>query len=306
MPWREHWSKWQRPMGLLLGMLALVLVASRLWTYRDQVEPALQHSRPDLLVVSVMVAVLSQGFFALAWFRLLKAAGSRISRLDAFSSWSVSLAAKYVPGKVWQAVLRKSTHGMTDEPVLPQYFREQLISVGTACLVVAMHAPQALSLTTQGPFRIVALVGGMGLVWATMSGWLPHWLPEAWRTWWLQCRPRPTVVLQACLLNMAGYALLSLGLAVLLLGFSIEGIGITELASGLCFGGLVGLAAFFIPAGLGVREAGLYWFLAPKLGAGPAALVAIASRAWLITADCLLATLGISVSMARHLRMPKP
>jgi hypothetical protein len=244
--------------------------------------------------------MVAQGTFAFGWIRLLEAAGSRVTRLAALSSWSASLAGKYLPGKIWQPLLRKSTHGISGEPVLPQYIREQLISAGTACLFVAMHAPRALPLAWQVPFQTLAALAGLALIGASTSGWLPRWAPAGLRNWWLDFRPRPVLLLQVCLLNVTGYALLAVGLATLLRGMSIESGGIIEVASGLCFGGLAGLFAFFIPAGLGVREAGLYWFFAPVLGPGPAALVAVASRIWLIAVDCILVALGVSASVARQ------
>lgn len=300
MNWRERWSRWQRPFGLLLGTFALALVASRLWNYRDEVAPALHHSRPGLLCAALLVAIVSQAFFAFGWTRLIEATGSRISRLDALSSWSTSLAAKYLPGKIWQAVVRQSMHGASGEAVLTLYVREQLVSVGTACLFVAMHAPPALPPTSRGPFQVLVLITGLALIGISMSVWLPRWIPARLRNWWQDCRPHSVVLVQMCLLDIVGYTLLAIGLAILLRGLSIEGGGLIELASGLCFGGLAGLFAFFIPAGLGAREAGLYWFLAPILGAGPAALVAIASRVWLITADCVLVAMGVSISMITH------
>lgn len=296
MHWGKAWSKWHRPMGLLLGLAALAFVATRLWTYRAQIEPVLGQSRPAFVAASLAIAIVSQTLFALGWVRLLKSTGSKVAARRAFASWNISLGAKYLPGKIWQAVMRKGMHGMPGEAVLPLYFREQLVSIGIACLFVAMHAPRALPPASQDVFRILVLMAGLALLAASMTHWLPQMVPARLRHWWSHGSPRTRVIAQVCLLNAAGYASLAIGLAVLLKGLSINGIGAIELASGLCFGGLAGLFAFFIPAGLGVREAGLYWFLSPALGAGPAALIAVASRAWLMATDLLVVAIGVCLS----------
>ena len=63
--------------------------------------------------------------------------------------------------------------------------------------------------------------------------------------------------------------------------------------AGLCFAGLAGIAAFFVPAGIGVREAALAWYLAPVIGPAPAALLAVASRLWISTGEAVLVGGGL-------------
>lgn len=56
-----------------------------------------------------------------------------------------------------------------------------------------------------------------------------------------------------------------------------------------------GFLAFFMPSGLGVREAALIFFLNPEVGEANAIIIAIASRLWLIFGDLISFLLSNSV-----------
>ncbi len=77
--------------------------------------------------------------------------------------------------------------------------------------------------------------------------------------------------------------------------------------AGLCFAGLAGIAAFFVPAGIGVREAALVWYLAPVIGPGPAALLAVAARVWISVGEAGLVAAGMLVlHQSAHREEPAP
>jgi hypothetical protein len=60
----------------------------------------------------------------------------------------------------------------------------------------------------------------------------------------------------------------------------------------LCLSGIAGIAVFVVPAGIGVREGVLVWVLAAFTTPAYAALIAVASRAWLTAGDVFVVTLG--------------
>ena len=96
------------------------------------------------------------------------------------------------------------------------------------------------------------------------------------------------------LMQLAAYVLLGLGFVALAHGLlalpaSLAMPGI----AGLCFAGVAGIAAFFVPAGIGVREAALAWYLSAYIGPGPAALLAVASRVWLTFGEACLIAAGL-------------
>ena len=93
--------------------------------------------------------------------------------------------------------------------------------------------------------------------------------------------------------------------AALASGFSVDlGPVASVAAAGICTGmpsvpgtGMLAIgstAAFLVPAGIGVREAALAWFLAGVLAPAPAALLAIAARLLLTLAELLSMLAGLS------------
>lgn len=59
--------------------------------------------------------------------------------------------------------------------------------------------------------------------------------------------------------------------------------------------GMAGIYAVFAPSGIGVREGVLVLTLAPLLGAGPAAALALLARVWITVAELCAALLGALV-----------
>ena len=101
-------------------------------------------------------------------------------------------------------------------------------------------------------------------------------------------------LLETWLLQLAGYVALGLGLAALARGIDLPAAGQAgTMIAALCFAGLAGMAAFFVPAGIGVREAALAWYLSPVLGIGPATLLAVVARIWISLGEAILVMLGL-------------
>lgn len=294
-----------RWIGGLLGIALLALVGWRLVQYRDQLVLDWGMLSWPLLAAALACACAAQLAFASAWHALLARGAAGTWAHDA-ARWSVSLAGKYLPGKIFQAVLRlgayRGSQGGTR--IAPALLREMLLSVGAACTWVALH----LSLSSAGP-RV--------LLWPMVAGALLLTLlalPIAARPLaWLLARllPRrgdehaalaPAHLASAWLLQLAGYFLL--GVAVWLLARAIapaHAPGLLGAVGGLCFAGVAGVAAFVVPAGIGVREAALAWYLAAWLPAGPAALLAIAARLCLSLAEAIAIAIGLARMRAeRH------
>ena len=90
-------------------------------------------------------------------------------------------------------------------------------------------------------------------------------------------------------------AYLLLGSGSFALGAAIQPLSWTFLPvfiGALCVSGLVGIAAFFVPAGLGVRDGAFAWILGLVLPPPVAILVAIAVRLWLTVGDVAAVIIG--------------
>lgn len=289
-----------RGLGWLLGLLALALVAAQAWSRQDQWLP-LWH-RLDALDVAAVVALclLMQLLFGLAWHVFLRGRVMPRRLLGDQLRWGQSLPAKYLPGKIWQGVARGALyahdHGARSTFVL--FVREQLLSLGISALIAAAVAPAALP-PRWGPwfqlaFAAAAVVLTLIALLRRVPAAIGARLPRRFSDWSVQ-RPALTTMLHAWALQFAAYLAMCAAFAVLAAGFGLEP-DVVRWSAAVCFAGLAGVAALLVPAGLGVREAGLFWCLSPLLGAANAAMLALAWRVAITGAEALFALASFVVA----------
>ena len=289
-----------RRIGAALGLAIFALLVFRLQPHWPALRRAWQGLAWQDLALALAGVLAAQAAFAAAWHRLLHAPGERGNYLGDAARWSVSLAGKYIPGKVWQPLARYGLYHGADRGarVAPAYVRELLLTLSAASAWVALARPAARASATPSPMAlgfglgalVLALLAAPGVGVRALS-LLARWLPAAWQLGDARWR----VVAVAWAWQALGYALLGLGLFALGRGlgwFDDSQAGLAIAA--MCFGGLAGIAALFVPAGIGVREAAMAWFLAPVIGAAPALMVAVLARAWISLGEALVVAAGLA------------
>lgn len=299
-----------RWLGTLLGVAVFAVLVARLAPQLDGLEVALSRLGWMELGLAFALFFAAQGLFALSWHRLLHAAGERGEFAGDAARWAVSLAGKYFPGKVWQAVARYGLYHGAERGgrVAPAFLREMLLGTSAAMACVAFGARhagprgEALAWIFGAGAVALALLAAPGLgVW--LAARVERWLPGRARL----ADTRWSAVLVAWTWQLLGYVLLGLGFYALagVTGWPDASAASLAIAA-LCFGGLAGIAAFFVPAGIGVREAAIAWFLAPAIGMDSALMLAVLARAW-ISAGELVLVLGGLAWLQRHPRaVPTP
>jgi hypothetical protein len=304
-----------RRAGLALGLGLLCFVAWRLVAYGEQLGSGATTSAFiaeawPLLSIALLVALLAQLAFATGWHRLLRdgmamrdadAAGVAHAWRHDVARWSASLGGKYLPGKVFHALLRLAAyHGRAPGAlVAPAIVRELLLSIGAACAWVAIHA-----LGDASAPRAIGWLAAAGAIALPLAA-----LPSTWRMLrstasrvsprvasWLGSGGDGAVanVALAWAWQLAGYLLLGLALASLARAFATGSApGLLVCTGALCFAGIAGVAVVFVPVGIGVREAAMAWYLSAWLAPGPAALLAIAARVAMTLAEFLVIAAGL-------------
>jgi hypothetical protein len=183
------------------------------------------------------------------------------------------------------------------------YVREMLLSSSAACALAAVHGIAFDSIL--GPLAWVLLAAALALALLAhpaLAHRLQAWLPQRLRT--AAEAQAPTAVgrlAAAWAVQLAAYS--CLGLALVLIAGGALDLDLelaTAIVSGLCLGGIAGIAAFFVPAGLGVREAMLAGYLAQYMNLGEASLLALLARGWLTLAEA--AAIGIGLALAPRRR----
>ena len=290
-------SRALRRLGIVLGLAVLGFVLYRLHAQWQSLGFSWLRLHWPAIGLSLVLLAAAQALFAFSWHRLLSDAGESGQLRGDVARWCVSLAGKYFPGKVWQAVARLGLyHGAErGKRVAPAFVRETLLSLSAAMAIVAAHG--WLDVRATGRLEWVFSIGSLSLVLLSLpgvaraaAGPIQRWMPGR------VVIPEGGVaaLVEVWSIQLAGYLVLGLGCFYLARGMGITQAEImTPVIAGLCFAGLAGIAAFFVPAGIGVREAALVWYLAPVIGPAPAALLAVAARVWISVGEASLVAAGM-------------
>jgi glycosyltransferase 2 family protein len=245
-------------------------------------------------------------YFAQAgfWWLLLRGCGAPSPFWPAASVWGKSILARYVPGNVFMFVGRawmSHSQGLAVERVSAAMVYEQALGVGGALLAVAVLFPfweYRPGVTALSLIAIPVLVVLMHpRVFGPLAGWalrLLHRPP-------LEVTLGFRAVLAMLVLFMLDW--LVAGVGAWLLARSITGLGVDALplvivAYALAY--VAGMVAFFIPSGIGVREAVLTASLSKELPGGVALTWALLLRLWVTVME--LAFVGLVVGADALLR----
>ena len=257
---------------------------------------------PGLFAVATALLALSYGLVACLWgLALHRAAGTRVAA--GARIWFLSNLARYVPGNVWSyvgAVELARREGVARRVTLAVMALTQILSVGVAVaagLPVLLAERARLGRPALLGALVVAAVAALaavfrrqllGLARRRMPGFDPAGLtPSAATVAWL----------------VAGYAVYwaVTGLAFAALVASLYPLAPADVPlvmAAYAAAYAAGFLALLTPAGLGVREGVLVVALAPVLPAGPALVVALLSRVWMMLVE--LAGAGVAHLAARY------
>lgn len=308
----RHGSRWRVLVGALIAgatVLFLGLTIARQWgelqLYEWQVDPG-------ALAASVGALFLVFAWGGWVWRHLLGHLGVRVAFLPLLRLWYLSSLARYIPGKVWQFVgaaqlgrrLGLDTLPLLTSMVLQMAF---LMVAGAAVAVPALLLADIPSAPTIAGLLLAVVALAMGLV-------HPRVLNLGLD---LATRALPQGVLRwegswgdgVILLGMYALSWIGQGLAFALFVHAIVDIPTAALAALVGANALAmvaGMLVFVVPAGLGAREAVLALLLSPWAPMGAAALIAVASRLWIIATEVIGSAIMVGVGTGRDATPPGP
>jgi glycosyltransferase 2 family protein len=245
-----------------------------------------------------------------AWRRLMLGLGQRLSPRDAFYVMFVSNLAKYLPGGVWTVVGRiglAQMRGTAPASTFLSVLLETALQLTAAGIVVLASLPFYSASPLLAQPVILALPVGLAVL-LVHPRVLDTGLGLVQR---LTKRDVPRLTVSyAFLLRMLGQYTVNW----LLLGASFAALGRVLLPGG--FGARdfmvlvgsfslawnVGVFAFFLPGGVGVREAALVMVLGRSFPPAWAAALAIAARIWMTVGE--IGCFGAAVMIGGSARIP--
>lgn len=283
---------------LALGAAVVAMVVER-----HAVADALQRASWPLVLVALVLSFVGVLLAALSWRSVSAGFGAPLGVRDAAVVYLVGQVGKYIPGGVWN--LAASAELGHDRGVARRR------TVGTLLLAALLSA------VVGGLLALLTLPGVSGtpmedlgwLVWLAplgLLGVLPPVLDRVLTIMLRVSRQEPVgdridvpTTAAACVWSLLSWA--TFGLLVFVLGVAVGGEPGMALAR-LSLGGyaaawIVGSALFFLPAGLGAREAVLLLCLSPVLDPGAILLVVLLSRVLVTAGD--LAGAGLALALSR-------
>ncbi|MEX2468335.1 MAG: lysylphosphatidylglycerol synthase domain-containing protein [Pseudohongiellaceae bacterium] len=278
--------------ALLLFMLGSLLAALHWYFSQDLEDFSLAQFAPGYLIAAVLLQVIAIAAVIVSWhLNLLGQGVERLRISQSLAMVGISVIGKYTPGKVWGLLARGA--------VLYRHDGRRMPAVVSALVEQAALAHSALILviTTFLVYRYNLALGALALALMLPSVW---WAArsEALLTWLVRrlskykqfeiggiraCYPA------VCLTLLLMWTLNSAVLWLLTLAYGVEQmppVSLLLLASILSY--LGGFAAFFAPAGIGVREGLLVAMIGPFVGVSVAIYISLLQR---------LVTTGVDISL---------
>src|SRR5215218_9741721 len=282
-PGRSRWLT-----AVVLAVVAGFFVATLAARWNDVISLKWRLD-PGLFVLATVLLALSYGLVAWLWgLALGRYAGTRPSA--GARIWFLSNLARYVPGNIWSyvgAVELARREGVARRTTLAVMALTQVLSVGVAVLAgLPVLLAERARLGRPALLGVVVVAVGAALaalfrrqLLALAPRHLPGFDPA-------DLTPSAGTVV----LLVVGYAVYwaVTGLAFAALVASLHPLApgdVPVVVAAYAAAYAAGFLALLTPAGLGVREGVLVVALAPVLPAGPALVVALLSRVWMMLVE---------------------
>jgi glycosyltransferase 2 family protein len=304
---RDRWMRGvQIAFAILVVIFAGIAIAKRWDMIADRVAQIhidwLALTEASLLVLAAYVVLIE------TWRRVLAAWDTQLPWWTATRIWFAASLGKYIPGTVWSlaalGIMARETGASS------------VAAAGSSIIVNVFNLVSGLALVLIFAARLVphATVFA-GVAFVAIAGALaaPIWLPSVIR---LACRVTGRDIrLPVIPPSTVWWSLLGTAFAWCAYGAAFRLFAIAILGSNAVHGALVlyiaaytaayivGFVTLIAPAGIGVREAGI-WGALPLLGLttyGDAVIVAVISRLWLTVLEVIP---GLVALAAGHLRPP--
>jgi hypothetical protein len=278
---------------VLAAFAFLALAVARDWNALRAYDWSIRPGRL-LLSLPTLLAAFCVGVYI--WERTLAAVDGPVVSFPALLRiWFLSTLARYIPGKIWQFVGAARMAHAAGLPA-PLLLTSLVVSMGfnvlAAALVGAATIPGAGILPEEwrGPLALAVFTAAVLAVHPVVLNACLRLVPRALHQTVLSWRGGWGTGIRLLVLSALGW--LIYGFAFWLFVGALTDVDAALLAPLAGVNALAFLAGYLVviaPAGLGARELSMTALLVPLLGGGTgvAALVAIASRLWIVAGELI-------------------
>jgi glycosyltransferase 2 family protein len=297
-------------LGWVVAALLLAFVAWQLLTRWDDLASQVQTIQIPLLALAVVGLGGHLMITAALWRRLLGGLGSHVGYGEAFRIIYLSNLAKYLPGGAW-SVLGRAV--LCDRAGIPRVTTTAIIVLDLACQVAAGLIVALVAFSTFGwagnrfdpPVVLLGIAGILALVHPKALNTAIRAVSAISGRHLAPIEVPYSFLLGMLLLYVANWSLLAASFVLLSLAFVPFPVDLPHaalLAGSFTLAWNVGVVAFVIPGGLGVREAALLVLLTPAIAEPWPAVLGIVARFWLASAETVAFLVALAVTRLRSAR----
>lgn len=285
-------SKFGRILHRVLIAVAFACIGIALWSQREKLAEAIVGANWLLVGLAALAVFAYRPINAAIWSPVLASLGATLKPLQAARIWMVTEALRWVPGGIWgfasrvTEARRAGVNTATASLSLPVELALTILAWGGSAVLGLWLSGLLGKLLALAPAwvlspLVVVAAGACGIAILVLAFRVPRFR-NALKT----VRPKPAAFaliayLGLCVFHGLGFFLVLKAVA----GADAPSFWAAVGANGAAW--LVGFFAIGVPGGIGVREAGAAFFLAPVMGVPQAAAAAILWRALQIIGEVL-------------------
>ncbi|TBW56714.1 hypothetical protein EZI54_08710 [Marinobacter halodurans] len=287
---------------LLIIFLSVAFILIHAWGL-DYNAISISNFNLYFLSFSIFLSLTFRLLLSLIWNRSIYFfSGKKPDYRSTLHAYAVSWIARYIPGGVFSIIsrsiinkrieMRHSLSASLFEVIL------QILALATSILIILLLLNAKISLRAQIiPGSLATLILAIALLFPYFSHNFQMRIYEITKLDLRLSTSRKLKTLTQLPLYFLSVNIGSASFVMLILSIipSLSTPNILNVYSVYLVLSLASTLIFIVPAGIGIREAGLTFFLTPIIGAELALLISISSRIWTIACDCLFYLLSLAV-----------
>jgi len=283
-------KSWYSRTLLVIVLVALIWV---IWKNVAEISSYNFELEYSYLIASFAVIILNYLFCFLIWHWLTASFGLHVPIIKAARGWFLSYLGKYVPGKIALLLVRMDAYnGYSSKKVAVATVVEYIVALVAACLVVLISLLFSPDIVPDyvGWIAIIGIVSLLAVLYPQVLKNVVNRVLKLLRKDPLDEVPAFKNIVLFVGINMIATLVAGFAFYLVLNSLSPVSFNYYLIITGIySIAGLVGLAAFFAPSGIGVREGVIFLILPAFIPESSVIVGAIAIRLITTVAELLLA-----------------
>lgn len=282
---------------LALGIAILFFLGRLFFIHVHEIESIKWIFKPVDLILGTIIMFFSYFYIALIWHLLTRFLGEQIPFRESYNCWAYSQLARYVPGTVFVLLSRFLSYherGSDKKKITVAFLLENVVMAFAAFIVFLALAWKIIPHEMAG-IKYAALCIPLGFLFLHPGVFRPgfNFLLGLLHRGPMRDWPSYSAMIALVALGCLDFLQAGFGLFLFTRSFyPVAPASYLPMVGALAGAGVVNLIVFFVPAGIGVRDGALTYFLSSLFPVSISILIALTSRVWMTLIELLLPLAG--------------